>query len=82
MIRKSVAFHIIKAFVMLMRYMVLFPLLGPELQPVAYVSFSRLSTRDFKDPLEAIMKDSLGRGWQCFLPQFPRLFCSYSLKAS
>lgn len=49
------------------------PSLGARAEPVAYVSFSRLSTGDFKDPLEAIMKDSLGRGWQCFLPLFPRL---------
>lgn len=42
MIKKNVEFYIRKAFVMLMRYMVLFFLLGPEVGPVAHVSFSRL----------------------------------------
>lgn len=74
MIKKNAEFHIIKAFVMLMRYVVLFSLLGPVVGPVAQISFSGLSTGYFTIPLGAIMKDTLGKGPAVFLYLFPRLF--------
>lgn len=61
MIQKNVEFHI-KAFVILLKYMVLFSLLGPVVGPVAHISLSVLSTEDFKIPLGAIAKDILGNG--------------------
>lgn len=42
MIKQNVEFYIKKAFVMLMRYVVLFSLLGLEVGLVAHDSFSRL----------------------------------------
>lgn len=71
MIKKNVEFHI-KAFVILMKYMVLFSLLGPVVGPVARISRSVLSTEDCKIPLGAITKDILGNG-PGFFYLFPML---------
>lgn len=79
MIKNNVEFYIVKAFVMLMRHLILF-LLGPAGEPVAHVLLSGLNTGDFKVPLGTIIKGLIGEGAGSAFSTYSQDFCnSYSL---
>lgn len=74
MIKRNVEFYIRKAFVMLMRYMVLFSLLGPKVGLAALVPFSRLRALAISKFLcEQLMQNSMRKGLVHFLSLFLRL---------
>lgn len=83
MIKRNVEFYIRKAFVMLMRYMVLFSLLGPKVGLVAHVPFSRLRALAISKFLcEQLCRTPCGRGWCIFSPYSLDFHYSYSFRAS